>query len=102
MKVFEPRGFSILDVENLRLHYAQTLVHWLTRFDSHKEDICNMYDENFYRTWRLYLAGSIANFIAGDTDLYQVVFSRPANNTIPLTRAYLYTEDDNKNKDNKA
>ena len=27
--LFEPSGFSILDIENLRLHYAQTLRHWL-------------------------------------------------------------------------
>jgi cyclopropane-fatty-acyl-phospholipid synthase len=102
LEVFEPRGFSILDVENLRLHYAKTLSHWLARFDSHETEICKMYDDNFYRTWRLYLAGSIANFIAGDTDLYQVVFARPANNTIPLTRAHLYSEDDNKDRDHKA
>ncbi len=29
MQVFEPWDFSVLDVENLRLHYAQTLRHWL-------------------------------------------------------------------------
>ena len=32
--IFEPSGFSILDVENLRLHYAQTLRHWLDRFEA--------------------------------------------------------------------
>ena len=102
MEVFEPRGFSILDVENLRLHYAKTLFHWLARFDSHEAEICKMYDEKFFRTWRLYLAGSIANFTAGDTDLFQVVFARPSNNTIPLTRAHLYTEDNNIDRDNKS
>ena len=30
MDLFEPWGFSILDLENLRLHYAQTLRHWLS------------------------------------------------------------------------
>ena len=32
MRIFEPRGFSVLDVENLRLHYALTLRHWLSRY----------------------------------------------------------------------
>src|SRR5581483_4824378 len=32
--LFEPWQFSILDVENLRLHYARTLEHWLARFDA--------------------------------------------------------------------
>ena len=27
--ILEPHDFSVLDVENLRLHYAQTLRHWL-------------------------------------------------------------------------
>ena len=29
MEIFEPNRFSVLDVENLRLHYAKTLAHWL-------------------------------------------------------------------------
>ncbi len=102
MEVFEPRGFSVLDVENLRLHYAKTLTHWLTRYDEHESDICEMYDENFFRTWRLYLAGSIANFVSGDLDLYQIIFTRPADNNVPLTRAHLYAPDDNKDRDIKT
>ena len=31
--VLEPHDFSVLDVENLRLHYAKTLEHWRQRFD---------------------------------------------------------------------
>jgi len=102
MTVFEPRGMDILDVENLRLHYAQTLLHWLQRFDEHKDEICRMYDENFYRTWRLYLAGSRANFLTGSLDLFQITFARPGNNQLPVTRAHLYSDDDNITRDNKA
>jgi cyclopropane-fatty-acyl-phospholipid synthase len=101
MTVFVSRGFSILDVENLRLHYAKTLSHWLQRFDEHEKEITEMYDENFVRSWRLYLGGAMANFLDGDTDLLQVVFTRPNNNAIPTTRAHLYA-DDNTQRDNKA
>ncbi|UCE89138.1 MAG: class I SAM-dependent methyltransferase, partial [Pseudomonadota bacterium] len=31
MEIFEPFGFAVQDVENLRLHYARTLEHWLER-----------------------------------------------------------------------
>ena len=31
MEVFEEKGFSVTDVENLRLHYSLTLDHWLER-----------------------------------------------------------------------
>ena len=31
--IVEPFGFSVLDLENLRPHYAKTLGHWLGRFE---------------------------------------------------------------------
>jgi cyclopropane-fatty-acyl-phospholipid synthase len=31
MDLFEPNGLSVLDVENIRMHYARTLEHWLER-----------------------------------------------------------------------
>lgn len=90
MEIFEPRAYSILDVENLRQHYALTLRHWLARFDDHEERIERMFDRNFARAWRLYLAGSIAAFTTGSLQLFQVVFSRPAAPELPWSRADLY------------
>jgi cyclopropane-fatty-acyl-phospholipid synthase len=92
MEIFEPSGFSILDVENLRLHYAKTLEHWLARFEQAKDRIGTMYDQKFIRSWRLYLAGSIASFTAGDLQLFQVVFAHQNKNDLPWTRASLYAE----------
>ena len=90
MGIFEPYKFSIVDVENLRLHYARTLVEWLERFDSHADDVRRTYDESFVRAWRLYLAGCAASFIAGSTQLFQVVFAHQSNNRMPYTRGELY------------
>jgi cyclopropane-fatty-acyl-phospholipid synthase len=90
--IFEPCGFSILDVENLRLHYARTLRHWLDRFEAADEQVARMFDRRFVRTWRLYLAGSCASFSAGGLQLFQVVFARPGLNAIPWTRSRLYAE----------
>jgi cyclopropane-fatty-acyl-phospholipid synthase len=92
MEIFEPSGLSILDVENLRLHYAKTLEHWLERFEQTKDRIGAMFDHKFIRLWRLYLAGSVASFTAGNLQLFQVVFAHPDNNDLPWTRAHLYTE----------
>ena len=91
--IFEPFRFSILDVENLRLHYAETLHHWLQRFDQNVEQVRQMFDEAFVRAWRLYLAGSKAAFDCGELQLFQVVFTRFNNNAIPATRDFLYTQD---------
>ncbi|MBS1171277.1 MAG: cyclopropane fatty acid synthase [Proteobacteria bacterium] len=90
MEVFEPQGFSVLDVENLRLHYARTLEHWLARFEQASERIRQMFDERFVRMWRLYLAGSAAAFNTGDMQLFQILFACPDNNDVPLTRDHLH------------
>ena len=84
--VLEPPGFSVLDVENLRLHYAKTLEHWPARFESAADRMDAMFDEPFVRAWRLYLAGSQAAFTTGCMQLFQIVFARGASNEVPWTR----------------
>ena len=90
-QIFEPSDLSVLDVENLRLHYAQTLRHWLALYEAANERVRAMFDEKFVRMWRLYLAGSVAAFSTGTLQLFQVVFATADNNDIPWTRAHLYT-----------
>jgi cyclopropane-fatty-acyl-phospholipid synthase len=90
LEVLEPCSFSILDVENLRLHYALTLKHWLRRFDGVRERVAEMHGERFVRTWRLYLCGAQAAFRAGEMQLFQVLFARGRSNRVPWTRAHLY------------
>jgi cyclopropane-fatty-acyl-phospholipid synthase len=88
--ILEPREFAVLDVENLRLHYALTLEHWLRRFEGARERVRDMFDERFVRVWRLYLSGSLASFNSGELHLFQVLFARDRSNQVPWTRAYLY------------
>jgi cyclopropane-fatty-acyl-phospholipid synthase len=92
MQIFEPAGLSVLDVENLRLHYARTLTHWRELFEANAERVQAMFDEQFVRMWRLYLAGSIAAFNIGSLQLFQVVFAPQGNNDVPWTRAHLYRD----------
>jgi cyclopropane-fatty-acyl-phospholipid synthase len=89
MDIFEPYALSVIDLENLRLHYSRTLEHWLSRFEAHAAEVTQMFDESFVRAWRLYLSGSIANFNTGSLELYQVLFSRRGNNRVPWTRSHL-------------
>ena len=90
MQIFEPWDFSVLDVENLRLHYAQTLRDWLALFETATGRVREMFDEKFVRMWRMYLAGSIAGFTTGALQLFQVVFAPRDNNGVPMTREHLY------------
>ena len=88
--IFEPYRFSVLDVENLRPHYARTCAIWLENFERVAEQVAELYDETFVRMWRLYLAGSSAAFETGTMQLYQVVFAPLENNSVPMTRAHQY------------
>lgn len=92
MQIFEPYDFSVLDVENLRLHYAKTLEHWLQRYEENIDLVTEMFDKEFVRAWRLYLAGSVTAFKNGGMQLFQVSFARAGYNQIPLTRHYLYEQ----------
>jgi cyclopropane-fatty-acyl-phospholipid synthase len=89
-RIFEPYDLSVLDVENIRMHYARTLAHWLERFDANEGTVREMFDKEFVRAWRLYLTGSIAAFTTGNLQLFQTVFARKELNELPWTRAYLY------------
>jgi cyclopropane-fatty-acyl-phospholipid synthase len=84
--VLEPHDFSVTDVENIRLHYAKTIEHWLRRFEAAAGTIDEMFDDTFVRAWRMYLAGSHAAFITGSMQLFQVVFARGTTSAIPWIR----------------
>jgi cyclopropane-fatty-acyl-phospholipid synthase len=92
MKTLEPRNYAPNDVENLRMHYAKTLEHWLERFEKSRHQIAAMYDSRFVRAWRLYLAGSLAAFRAGHLQLFQVLFTGSQREPIFWTREPLYAE----------
>ena len=92
MDIFEPSDIAVLDVENLRFHYARTLEHWLARFERSTERVQEMFGADFVRAWRLYLAGSIAAFTTGSLQLFQVTFAGSEFARIPWTRAHLYKE----------
>jgi cyclopropane-fatty-acyl-phospholipid synthase len=76
------------DVENLRLHYALTLRHWLERASKARAKIEAMYDVRFFRMWEFYLAGGIVMFESGAACNYQVQYIRDRR-ALPITRDYM-------------
>jgi len=89
-RVLAPAGMSVIDVENLRLHYARTLAQWSERFGSARDHISKTFGDEFARAWELYLAGSQAAFATGWMQLFQIVFT-PRESSPPFwTRADLY------------
>lgn len=90
MSILQPRRYSVLDVENLRFHYAKTLEHWLDRFERSSKPVLETYGPWFQRAWRLNLAGSIAAFRTGTLQLYQITFAGPKHQSFGWTRDSLY------------
>jgi cyclopropane-fatty-acyl-phospholipid synthase len=94
----ERAGLEVLDIENLRRHYALTLDHWAERFDRNWERIRALdpqrFDERFRRIWRVYLYGCAEMFRSpnGRTHLFQIVFSKGnvSATSYPMTRDFLY------------
>jgi cyclopropane-fatty-acyl-phospholipid synthase len=82
--------FRLTDYENLRYHYALTLQEWRKRFNAHKKEIVEMFDEEFYRMWDFWLACSEGSFKYGAIDLSHFVFTKGINNELPLTREDWY------------
>ena len=101
----ERAGLEILDVENLRRHYAITLDHWAERFDRNWERIRALdprrFNERFRRIWRVYLYGCAEMFRspASNTHLFQIVFSKGnvSRTSYPMTRDFLYQEKHSEN-----
>lgn len=93
MSVFEPHKISILDIENLRPHYARTCAIWLRNLEGVSDKVAKMYGEEFVRMWRLYLAGASAGFQSGTLQLYQVLFTPYGNDHVPWSRKYQYSKE---------
>lgn len=89
-------GLEVLDVENLRRHYALTLDEWATRFDASWEAIHALdpvrFDERRRRIWRTYLWSCAEMFRSpkSRTHLFQVTVSKGNATDYPMSRAFLY------------
>lgn len=92
LDVVSTADFKVMDVENLRAHYAHTLEHWREGFEANVGDIEQRFGAEFVRAWRLYLSGSRASFSAGEMQLYQVLFERNWSEALPATLSRLYRD----------
>jgi len=89
-RVLVPAGMSVVDVENLRLHYARTLEFWASNYEAAKDAVRQTYGDRFARAWELYLAGSQAAFASGWMQLFQVLFAPQESGPPFWSRAEIY------------
>jgi cyclopropane-fatty-acyl-phospholipid synthase len=71
------------DVENIGMHYAETLRRWRERFLARVDEVHALgFDDRFVRMWEFYLAYCEAAFLARYVNDLQLVLTRPMNGTL--------------------
>ncbi|KAG6531920.1 hypothetical protein ZIOFF_005756 [Zingiber officinale] len=67
-------------IENIGIHYYQTLICWRNNLLANKDKIVALgFDEKFVRTWEYYFIYCASGFKSCTLEDYQIVFSRPGN-----------------------
>jgi cyclopropane-fatty-acyl-phospholipid synthase len=87
----EKHGWQVMDVEAMRYHYCYTLEEWYNRTVMHRDEIVDLYDEQFYRMWQFYLAGAEQSFRNGNMVNWQIVYVKDRE-AIPMTRDFMFEE----------
>ncbi|HTI88075.1 MAG TPA: cyclopropane-fatty-acyl-phospholipid synthase family protein [Alphaproteobacteria bacterium] len=88
LPTIERAGLWATDIEILRLHYAETLAHWHTRFQANRAEAATLTDERFCRLWEFYLAGAEMDFRHQRTMVFQIQLAREID-AVPLVRDYM-------------
>lgn len=91
IRLAEEAGFEVLDVENLRLHYARTCRLWEQRLAAQREAALELVDERTFRAWRIWLAASSLSFEEGFSSIYQVLMAKRGATRGRWTREYIYS-----------
>lgn len=89
---------ELLDVENLRPHYAKTLWAWSDNLECQLPQAQQILarshsgrSDQVLQAYRLYLAGCALGFERGWTSLYQMLATRTSETSnYPFTRSYMY------------
>jgi cyclopropane-fatty-acyl-phospholipid synthase len=82
-------GLEIRDIESLREHYALTLRCWVANLEERWDEALTLVSPGRARVWRLYMAGSAANFAAGRLTVHQILgvkVTADGSSGVPLRR----------------
>ena len=71
---------TLVDLKDIGLHYATTLVHWREQFSKNISKIKELgFNDQFIRKWNYYLSYCEAAFRMRNIAVAQVVLARPNN-----------------------
>ncbi|HUH07002.1 MAG TPA: cyclopropane-fatty-acyl-phospholipid synthase family protein [Egibacteraceae bacterium] len=91
VRAMEQAGFELIDVEQLRPQYAQTLRHWVRRLETNHAAAVAASSERDYRIWRAYMAGSAHSFATGSLGVVQLLGCKApgGRHHLPRGRAWM-------------
>lgn len=84
----EQNSLWVTDLEFLRVHYAKTLAHWVSRFETNRAKVAEMYDERFCRMWEFYLISCEMMFRTGSQLVFHMQLSKKRD-AVPIVRDYM-------------
>lgn len=70
-------GFKVEKFEDHTEDYKRTMALWISSIEAHQDEIEEMFDEKFFRLWKLWTHGAHVNFEVGDMNLFRVLLRKP-------------------------
>ncbi|MCW5696753.1 MAG: class I SAM-dependent methyltransferase [Bauldia sp.] len=87
--LIEKHGLWLADLEVWRVHYAKTLDAWHERFQRHRAEFAERFDERFCRMWEFYLRVTATSLRLLTLGVFQLQIAKRID-AVPITRDYLY------------
>jgi cyclopropane-fatty-acyl-phospholipid synthase len=92
LPAIERSGMYVTDIEVLRLHYAETLRAWRSRFRARWDAAAKIYDERFCRMWDFYLTAMEVAFRRQNLVVFQLQLARQID-ALPAIRDYMVDDE---------
>lgn len=91
---YKQSRFTLEHIDNIGLHYAQTLAEWRRRFNANESLVRKLgFDDIFMRVWNYYLTYCEAGFFSQTENCLILVFSRPGcPSLVPLCETRSVTQ----------
>lgn len=75
---YQQSSLTLEHIDNIGLHYAQTLVDWRRRFNANEAFVRGLgFDDVFLRVWNYYMTYCEAGFVSATVNCLILVFARP-------------------------
>lgn len=76
VKRLEKAGFEIHSVENIGIHYSQTIQLWYHNWQKNKDYVLGAYGQWWFRCWEIFLGWSVDIAKQGNSTCFQIICNK--------------------------